>query len=100
MENLLNQWTMRDYLRVIFRRKNIIITSCIVVTLVVFFGFVFETHQYEADVKMLVSGAKAIEAPYYTQLFETQNNPESLTQIAIVTSNPVLERAVTVFETL
>ncbi len=94
----MNQWTMRDYLRVVFRQKNIIITSCVIVMLVVFVGFAFQTPEYEADVKMLVSGEKAIEAPYYKQLFENQNNPASSTQIEIVTSNPVLERAVNVLK--
>jgi len=94
----MNQWTMRDYLRVLFRQQRIIITSSIVVTVVAFMGVEFNTKEYEADVKMLVSGEKQVEAPYYRQLFETENSPESLTQIEIVTADPVLERAVHVLK--
>jgi len=94
----LNQWTLRDYLRVLFRQKRVIITASIVVTTVAFMCVELNTKEYEADVKMLVSGEKQIEAPYYKQLFDTENSPESLTQIEIVTADPVLERTVNVLK--
>src|SRR3990172_7554961 len=86
--------TLRDYIRIIFRRKAVIITSFITVTMGVLVGLELKTPMYEAQVKMLISAVKKVESPYYLKLSGYQD----LTQSEIVNSNPVIERAVKVLK--
>lgn len=90
----LNQKTLRDYTQVLFRHKAVIITSVITVMLTVAAGLMLKTPLYEAEVKMLISASKQVEAPYYRDLTGQQNIGVALTQAEIVKSNPVIERAV------
>lgn len=87
-------WTMRDYVRILFRQKWMIILCCLVVTSIAVAGLMLQTRQFEAQVKMLVSSEKQVAVPYYKDLYSGQPNSAALTQIEIVTSNPVLERTV------
>ncbi len=86
--------TLRDYIRIIFRHKAVIITSFITVTTSVLIGLELKTPMYEARVKMLISAVKKVESPYYLRLSGYQD----LTQSEIVNSNPVIERAVKVLK--
>jgi len=90
------EMTMRDYVRVLFRQKWTIITSFITVVVTVGIGLILMTPVYEANVKILVSAEKLINAPYYRDLIGYQNTPVAMTQSEIVISNPVVERAVKV----
>lgn len=96
MEETLNQFdmTLRDYLRVLFRQKAVILTVFITVLVVVFIGLKFKTPMYEAQVKMLISAEKQVESPYYRDLAGSRTMEAALTQSEIVISNPVIERAV------
>ena len=89
------EMTLRDYVRVLFRQKAVIILSFITVMAIAFIGIETRTPVYEANVKMLVSGAKQVEAPYYKDLLNGRQTQASLTQSEIVTSTPVLQRVVT-----
>lgn len=86
--------TLRDYLKVLFRHKAIIITTFITVIGTVIIGLQFKTPVYQAQVKMLISAEKQVEAPYYRQLAGYSNGEGVLTQSEIVKSSPVIERAV------
>jgi len=88
------QNTVRDYLRVLFRHKAIVITTVIAVTLTVFIGLMLQTHEYEGKVKMIISAEKLVASPYYRELIGYRDVQVALTQSEIVTSNPVIERAV------
>ena len=86
--------TMRDYLKVLFRQKWVVITVFVTVMATVAVGLMLKTPVYESSVKLLVSAQKQVEASYYTALTGSQNNQAALTQSEIVKSNPVIERAV------
>ncbi|MFA6217686.1 MAG: GNVR domain-containing protein [Candidatus Omnitrophota bacterium] len=87
--------TLRDYMRVLFRQKAVIITAFITVMLTVILGITLKTPVYESQVKLLISGEKQVEATYYRELMAGGRNVEiALTQSEIVKSNPVIERAI------
>ncbi len=88
----MDELTLRDYLKVIFRQKWVIITTIITVTVTVALGLWIKTPTYEATVKMLVTAQKGVETPYYTPIIGMQNIQVALTQSEIVKSNPVIER--------
>ena len=93
MENQ-RQMSMRDYARVVFRHKMVLITSILTTMATVIIGLMLKTPVYEARVKMLVSAAKQVEAPYYRELAMSQNIGIIASQAEVVNSDPVLERAV------
>ena len=86
--------TFRDYLRVLFRHKAVIAITFITVMVTVFIGLKLKTPVYEAQVKMLISAQKQVEAPYYRELGGYGKVEMALTQSEIVKSNPVIERSV------
>jgi capsular polysaccharide biosynthesis protein len=92
--------TLRDYLRVLFRQKTVIITAFITVMVTVTIGLMLKTPVYESQVKMLISGQKQVEASYYRDLIRDGSfrSDATLTQSEIVKSNPVIERAVRALE--
>ncbi|MCC7212352.1 MAG: lipopolysaccharide biosynthesis protein, partial [Candidatus Brocadia sp.] len=90
--------TLRDYLRIIFRHKAIIITTFITVTIIAILGLELRTPIYESQVKILISAEKPTKSPYYTGLGYGQIAGISATESEIVTSNPVIERAVRVLK--
>jgi Mrp family chromosome partitioning ATPase len=88
--------TARDYIRVVFRRKGVIIASIVTVMATVIGGLFLKTNVYTAQVKMLVSAKKHSQADYYSDLSLAvqQSDQIALTQAEIVVSDPVIERAV------
>ncbi len=86
--------TLRDFLKVLFRQKTTVITSFITVVLTVAVGLVFQTPVYEGRVKLLVSAQKQVDSPYYREILGDRNMEIAIAQSEIVTSNPVIERAV------
>lgn len=90
------EMTLRDYLRVLFRHKGILVLTVLVTMVVLFLGMTLRTPMYEASVKMLVRGEKQVEASYYKELLSSRQMQASLTQAEIVTSDPILQRAVDV----
>jgi len=93
MENYTNT-TLRDYVRILFRQKWVIIITCVTVITTVFLGLKLKTRVYEAQVKMLISAEKQIDSPYYRDILGNRNVEIALTQSEIVKSNPVIERVV------
>ncbi len=86
--------TMRDYIKVVFRQKSIIVLTILVVTLGTILGLEIMTPIYEAHVKMLISAEKQIDSPYYRDALAGRNVQATATQSEIVKSKPVLERTV------
>lgn len=87
--------TMRDYLRVIFRQKAVIVTCVMAVMAAVIIGLQMKTPVYEAKVRMLVSALKQVESPYYKEMMTGYRGSQIvLTQSEIVKSSPVMELAV------
>ena len=86
--------TFRDYMRVLFRQKAVVITCFLTVMITVIIGIMLKTPVYEAKVKMLISASKQVEATYYRDLIMGQNMEVALTQAEIVKSAPVLEKTV------
>jgi capsular exopolysaccharide synthesis family protein len=86
--------TLRDYLRVLFRQKSVVITAVVTVIVTVFIGLKLKTSVYQSQVKMLISAEKQIDSPYYKDLLGYRNVEVALTQSEIVRSNPVIERSV------
>lgn len=88
--------TLRDYVRVLFKNKIVIMLTFVMIMSAVYIGLQFQTWAYEASVKMVVSGAKESQAVYYKGLIF----PETLTKnhAQLVKSNIVLERVVKALE--
>lgn len=86
--------TFRDYMRVLFRQKAVVITCFFTVMITVVIGIMLKTPMYEAKVKMLISASKQVEATYYRDLLLGQNMEVTLTQAEIVKSAPVLEKTI------
>jgi len=84
--------TLRDYVRVIFRHRLVIVTVFITVIVTALVGLELQTPVYEAQVTMLVSARKETEAAYYKELLATKS--VAITQSQIVMSNLVIERVV------
>ncbi|MBF0485068.1 MAG: hypothetical protein HQL16_01010 [Candidatus Omnitrophica bacterium] len=89
-----NGFTLRDYIHVLFRQKDVVLLSMIIVMTIVFLGLKMETKQYEASVKMLITASKSVESPFYKEANQSRNVEQTLTQSEIVKSDPVLARVV------
>lgn len=90
-----NQPTMRDYLRILFRKFPFLVLMVVLVVGGVFIGLAFKTPVYEAKVKMLIAGRKQTESRFFTEL--SGYNPGekmTVTQSEVVKSLPVLQRVV------
>ena len=85
--------TLRDYLRVLFRQKAVVLTAVLTVVVTVFIGLKFKTNVYEAQVKVLVSSEKQVQSIYYRDIMNARTEV-TLTQGEIVRSGPVIERTV------
>jgi len=85
--------TLRDYMKILFRQKWVIILCVFVVTFTTAVGLKFQTKRYAASVKLLISALKQSESPYYHDIVENQNTQLALTESEIVTSTSVLDRA-------
>ena len=85
--------TLRDYLKILFRHKLVIITTYITIMTAVFVSIELKTPYYEAMTTMLVTAAKKVASPYYRSLVPRATEL-SKTQSAIILSNPVIERTV------
>ncbi len=86
--------TFRDYVRVLFLRKDTLMVSMAAVLFSTVIGAMLMTPLYEARVKLLISGEKQVQSPYYRDIFDERNVEKSITQSEIVISEPVLTRAV------
>lgn len=89
----MDELTLRDYLKVLFRQKWVIILCILTVTLTTVVGLKFQTKRYAASVKLLISSQKESESPYFRDIEDNQNSQLVLTESEIVTSMPVLDRA-------
>lgn len=87
----MEDFTMRDYLKVLFRQKWVVIVTFATVMITVSVGLLLRTPVYEATVKMLITGEKQAASPYYRELVPYQNIGAAITQSEIVKSNPVIE---------
>jgi len=94
MDNQTHETSLRDYVRVLFRHKSVILTSIITVCATVFIGLILKTPVYESSVKMLITAEKQVEATYYKEMYGARNVQQTLTQSEIVKSEPVLGRVV------
>lgn len=90
MSSIFNGNTLRDYIRIVFRHKAVIIATFLTAIICVLVGLELKTPVYKSQVKLLISGKKQIESPYYRVLSEYQ----SLNEAEIVNSNPVVEHTV------
>lgn len=84
--------SLRDFLRVFFRNKAIILTTFFGVMFAVILGLKLRTPIYEAKVKMLISGEKQVQSPFYRDV-EGSRQPLAVTQSEIVNSYPIIETA-------
>jgi len=90
--------SMRDYLRIVFRQKAVILTTVVTVVITAHFGLQLRKPTYESQVKMLISAEKLVQAPNYRELMGKRDTEAALTQTEIVKSTPVLERAVRILK--
>ena len=60
--------TLRDYMRILFRRKGVVIVVFTAVVLSAYAGLLLQTPVYMAEVKILISGAKETGAVYYKNM--------------------------------
>ncbi len=88
------EMTTRDYVKVLFRQKSIILLTALTVSLATYAGLKLKTPVYEAQVKMLITAEKEVDSPYYQAMFVGSKANATITQSEIVKSKPVLERAV------
>ncbi len=96
--HVMQEMTSRDYIRVLFRQKAVILTTILTVMATVVIAVMMQTPVYQAEVKMLISGQKQAQADYYTGIAigGMRTDQMTQTQTEIVTSDPVIERAVAV----
>lgn len=90
--------TLRDYVRIIFRQKIIILTAVITTMVVVMVGLELKPPMYETSVKMLISAEKQVTSPYSKGLMGSRDMEVAFTQSEIVKSNPVIGRVVEALE--
>ncbi len=93
-EELRSDFSLRDLLRVFFDKFNILVVTVIAALLATFIILKFITPMYKATVKVLISGQKAVESPYYKELMYGTGSNVVMTQSEIVRSKAVLERTV------
>ncbi len=86
--------TLRDYLRVLFRHKPVIIITLLTVMTTVFIGLKLKTPVYEAQTTMLITATTRVTSPYSRELRSFRDFGVLLTQSKIVKSRPVLEYTV------
>ncbi len=86
--------TTRDYIKILFRQKIVILLTIVTVSLSTYAGLQLKTPVYEAQVKLLVTAEKQVDSPYYRDMYGNRNVEAALTQSEIVKSKPVLERAI------
>jgi capsular exopolysaccharide synthesis family protein len=99
--NPLQTVTFRDYLRIYFRHKPVIVVTFLSILGAMYFAVLAWTPIYEAEVNLLITAQKKIEASYYQDAGQAYGMGEStvaLTQSEIMASNPVLQRAVEVLK--
>jgi len=88
MEPYSKDTTLRDYLRIIFKHKYLIIITVIPVMIINYVIAEFNTTTYDASVKVVVSGTKRTEATYYKEL---SRNPKLVSDhAALVSSRQVI----------
>jgi Mrp family chromosome partitioning ATPase/capsular polysaccharide biosynthesis protein len=83
--------TLRDYLTPVFRHKLVIIITFILVSIATYIVLLFNTNLYEAKVLIYTKGVPQIDSETYRGLIAPRIQQ---TQMAIVTSKPVLKRTV------
>lgn len=86
----MGDFTLRDYMMVLFRQKWVVIVTFITVMVTVSIGLLLRTPVYDATVKMLITGEKQAASPYYRELMTYQNIGAAITQSEIVKANPVV----------
>jgi Mrp family chromosome partitioning ATPase len=86
--------TQRDCLRVLFKHAGTVLLAFVTVIAATGLGLELQTPQYEAGVRMLITAEKQVESPYYRQIGGHRSNEITLTQSEIVTSSPVIGKAV------
>jgi polysaccharide biosynthesis transport protein len=89
-----NTMTLRDYVRILFRHKWVIIVSFLTIVGTVAIGLKMRTPMYETEVKLLITAEKQVESPFFRDILGSGNTEIALTQSEIVLSNPVIQRAV------
>ncbi|MBP7736594.1 MAG: AAA family ATPase [Spirochaetes bacterium] len=87
--------TSRDFIRPIFRHKLLILISFVIISVITYIILLMFTNVYEAKVLIHIKGIGQIEAQTYERLVATRIH---FTQMSIVTSNPVMKRAVKALE--
>jgi capsular exopolysaccharide synthesis family protein len=93
--------TLRDYMRVYFRQKVPFVVTFFLILGAMYFLASLKTPVYEAQVTLLITGERKIEAQYYKAAENSYSSGAStiaLTQSELVLSNPVIERAVSVLK--
>lgn len=83
--------TMRDYFRVLFKHKLVILITFIIIVTTVYVNLSFVTPSFQASVTMMKEGEKSDTAEYYK---EFRMSSRSLSDVELVTSNPVVEKTV------
>ncbi|HPL18809.1 MAG TPA: AAA family ATPase [Spirochaetota bacterium] len=83
--------TLRDYLKPVFRHKLVIIITFILGSIATYIALLFHTNLYEAKVSIYIKGVPHYESETYRSLIAPRIQQ---TQMAIVTSKPVLKRTV------
>ncbi len=89
----MNELTFRDYIKIFFRQKTVILLCIFSVMVTVVLGLKFKTPVYASQTKMLITAQKQAEATYYRDIIDYENAHLALTQSEIVKSTPVVERA-------
>ena len=90
-KTIISNTTLRDYLKPVFRHKLVIIITFILGSIATYIALLFNTNVYEAKVSIYIKGVPHYESETYRSLGAPRIQQ---TQMAIVTSKPVLKRTV------
>jgi Mrp family chromosome partitioning ATPase/capsular polysaccharide biosynthesis protein len=83
--------TSRDFIRPLFRHKILIAVSFVMISIIAYVVILMFTEVYEAKVLIHIKGIGQVESQTYERIAPTRIH---FTQMSIVTSNPVLKRAI------
>ncbi|MDI6785911.1 MAG: GNVR domain-containing protein [bacterium] len=85
---------VREYVRIIFKRRNMIVSLFLITMITVFIGNYIAKPVFISSAKILLEGPKGVDVPYTTGIKEFQKIEITQTQSMLMKSTEVLEKVV------
>lgn len=85
---------VREYIRIIFKRRNMIVSLFLITMVTVFAGNYIAKPIYVSSAKILLEGPKGVAVPFTTEMRQFQKAEITQTQGMLMKSNEVLEKVI------